>query len=52
MGSYNVWVLVFSGIYEIFDLLSEQDFPVLFIISYFLLFLRADWVHEGHIKVY
>lgn len=53
-GSYNVWVLVVSGIYEIFDLLSEHNFPVLFIFIYLFIlpFLRAEWVHEGHIKVY
>jgi len=54
MGSYNMCVLVLSGIYEILDLLSEHDFPVIFLFFffYFLLFLRAEWVHEGHIKVY
>lgn len=52
MGSYNMWVLVLSGIYEFFDLLSENNFSVLFIFIYFLLFPRAEWVHEGHIKVY
>lgn len=49
-----MWILVVSGIYEIFDLLSEHNFPVLFIFIYLFIlpFLRAEWVHEGHIKVY